>query len=263
MKPPAVIVVGEVAALDLSPTIRLPLTGKRIQITGTAAVAEKLKSSLTGLGAKVWQADVSLVKELETDFDYSSLCSEEKKLIVFTSANGVRLFFKALAERRIDLRRLSACRFAVIGEATGKVLAGYGIYADICPGMFTSWALAEAIIQQWDNGPVLIFRSAQGSELLYDRLSARFPVRDIHSCTVVSGETADPGGTPDYVTFSSAGGVRLYMERWGSIPEGAVPVCIGEVTLDELLMHYSGRVLTAKVCTVEGMVETIMKDVLS
>lgn len=263
MKPPAVIVVGAVAALDLSPTIRLPLAGKRIHITGTAAVADKLKTSLSALGAKVRQADVSLVKELETDFDYSSLCSEEKKLIVFTSANGVRLFFKALAERRIDLRRLSACRFAVIGEATGKVLAGYGVYADICPGVFTSWSLAEAIIEQWDGGPVLIFRSAQGSELLYDRLSSRFPVRDIHSYTVVSGETAEPGSAPDYVTFSSAGGVRLYMDRWGGIPEGAVPVCIGEVTQDELRMHYSGRMLTAKVCTVEGIVDAILKDALS
>lgn len=259
---PAVIVVGKTAALDLSSTLELPLKGRRVGVTGTAATAERLASALESLGAETVRADASVVRACETGFDYRKLTDGVRKLVVYTSSNGVRVFFEKLREARIDVRELAGCSFAVIGAATGKTLAGYGIYADICPGVYTSEALADEIERQWDGGDICVFRSAQGSELLVERLSARYCVKDIHTYTVEPDRAVNGyDGTMDYICFSSAGGVRLYMERFGKLPEKAVPVCIGEVTRAELCRYRTGRIITADACTVEGIVEAVLRDI--
>ena len=259
LKSPAVIVIGAVAALELRSDSFLPLSGKRIGVTGTAAVADKLISALRTLGAETVVAERSEITELETDFDYTTLADGQRKLLVFTSANGVRLFFAKLREARVDLRALACCRFAVIGAATGKVLADYGIYADLCPEEYNSEALCDGILAHYDGSAVYIFRSAQGSAVLNERLSGRCEVHDIHTYTVTPAETGAVDSL-DYLCFLSAGGLRLYMDKYGAIPKNCVPVCIGAVTRNELSQHYSGKLLTAPEATVDGIVSAILAD---
>ncbi|MFR3921209.1 MAG: uroporphyrinogen-III synthase [Dysosmobacter welbionis] len=53
---------------------------------------------------------------------------------------------------RARLRRLAACRFAVISASTGRRLANHGIQADLCPATYTSAGLAEALKGQLEPG---------------------------------------------------------------------------------------------------------------
>ena len=123
---PAVIVVGEAAALKLS-GVKKPLEGVTVGITGTDVLANKLTAALENLGAAVVRVERSVVEKLPLSVDLHSLCDGKSRWLVFTSSNGVRIFMEHLREAKLDLRKFHACRFAVIGTATGKTLERYGI----------------------------------------------------------------------------------------------------------------------------------------
>ena len=143
--PPAVIVVGDVAALDLSATIPAPLSGVRVGLTGTTSVTERLGTQLRALGAAIDIVQQSTVVPLPPATELRELCSPAPKWVVLTSPNGVEVLFRQLSALSIDLRKLHACRFAVIGSATGRALAHRGIIPDLCPDEHNSAALAQEI----------------------------------------------------------------------------------------------------------------------
>lgn len=266
IKPPAVIVVGSVAALDLSPTIPKPLEGVTVGLTGTSSISGKLKPALEELGAKAICVQHSSVCDLQIDLDLNTVFDGGAKWIVFTSENGVTRFFALLREQSVDLRRLSACKFAVIGSATGRALAQRGFFADLCPGRYTGEALAEELLRTVrPEEPVYIFRSAQGSPLLAEKLREKLQVRDIHTYTTVSDLRVDPlteqlTPEPDYICFSSAGGVEAYFSENGAVPAGAECVCIGSMTADALRRRYEGPIILSEEISAEGMVKAILDD---
>lgn len=264
---PAIIVVGPAAGLDVTPTVRRPLAGMSVGLTGTEAVTGRLRSSLETLGAKTFLAERSLVERLPVTMDMESLCAGAGHWLVFTSANGVRLFFEALDQRKVDLRRLHACKFAVIGRATAAALSGHGIQADLCPEAFTTAALAQALLVTVPAGErVWLFRSAHGSPALAQALSAAYTVRDVPLYRL----SADPGVSArsrsrlndmDFLTFSSASGVELYFSSQKAVPDRTTCVCIGEVTAAALRRRYPKPFLTAGETSVQGIVDAILKKV--
>ena len=265
VQPPAVIVVGQTAAMDLAGTAALPLAGVRVGVTGTPAMAEKLTAALRAQGARPCLAERSLVEPLPVSFDWETLADGRPKWVVLTSGNGVRLLFRHLARQRMDLRRLQGCRFAVIGGSTGAVLESYGVYPDLCPEIYTSQALGEALCRQAEPGKeALLFRSAQGSPVLPRLLrQAGIPCRDIPlydlRADMETAEAARPSLSElDYLTFSSAGGLELFLETQGALPEQAVCVCIGETTAAALRRHTDRPFLTAEETSAEGMVRAIL-----
>ena len=140
---PAVFIVGDVARLDFSLKDKGRLFGKNYLVTGTKGFVRKMCGLLTDAGA--YSAPlVSLVVRAHAENipeDFSDV-----GWLVFTSANGVRVFFDELASRKMDVRSLAHVKVACIGEATAEELAGHGIFADLVPGEYTSKALGEALI---------------------------------------------------------------------------------------------------------------------
>ena len=262
VKPPAVIVIGKTAALDLSPTLTQPLSGVKVALTGTDAISGKLEAMLGQLGAEVYHAQRSRIIELESDFDFSVL-SGKHSTVIFTSSNGVRIFFKRLYASA-DIRLLASCRFAVIGAATKNELKKYGITADLCPEEYTSEALGALLLEQTAvDDQLYLFRSALGSQELYENLSAERCVHDVHLYTLCSDSSVSESarallpGT-DYICFSSASGVRLFLSEHGCIPEKAACVCIGGVTADELYKHGAKAFLLADDISADGIVSAIL-----
>jgi uroporphyrinogen III methyltransferase/synthase len=179
--------------------------------------------------------------------------------LVFTSANGVHCFFRELRQQRVDLRTLHRCRFAVIGPATAKALADHGVQADLCPKTSTSAALADALCGAAETVErVLLFRSAEGTKLLPERLAARYAVEDIALYDMAWEDTA-PIDTADYITFASSGGVTEYLRRYGQLPAGAVPVSIGPVTAETLARTVGSPCLSAPEISTDGIVRAILE----
>ena len=260
VSPPAVIVVGGTAGMDLSSGQPGPLEGVKVGLTGTSAIQNKLRAALEREGARVFSACALRTEELPFEFDLSRLCREESAWVVLTSQNGARVFFRRLAERGIDLRSLHRCRFTVIGPATAAVLREHGIQADLCPPVHTSEGLARALLEAGAPGETAyLFRSAQGSRILNEVLAENYTLRDVPLYDLVPERTQEPLPRDiQYLAFSSAGGVEHFLKIHGSIPAGAVCVCIGEVTARALARRYKRPFLTAPEISAEGIVAAIL-----
>lgn len=261
IQPPAVIVVGGTAGMDLSSGSKKSLEGIRIGLTGTRAIQDKLRPALEAEGARVFSACTLVPEELPITFDFSLLGQEDAPWVVLTSGNGVRIFFRRLVERGIDLRRFHRCRFAVIGRATAAALNEHGIQAGLCPDTHTGEGLAQALLDAGSPGEtVYLFRSAQGSRLLSTMLSKKYVVQDISLYTLELERMPDPL-PPEvrYLAFSSAGGVEHFLKCHKTVPEGAVCVCIGEVTAKALARQYEKTFLTASDISAQGIVTAILR----
>ena len=221
-----------------------------------------MKAALAELGASAVPVERSLLTELSADLSF--LEDEKPRWLVFTSANGVDLFFRRLREQQVDLRRLHTCKCAVIGAATGAALANRGFQADLCPEEYTSRGLGLALREQAKpEEELLLLRSVQGSPVLPALLRERgllvheIPLYDLRS---------DPALPPcdlsrlDYLTFSSASGVDLFFRKYGAVPPGIKCVCIGAITARALLDRGGSAPLIPGDTSVQGMVRAILDD---
>ena len=250
---PAVIIIGEVAAVRLGGP-GLPLSGLRVGLTGTPVMQEKLRALFEAEGARVFSATCSRVVPLAAELPEDL---EEGGWIVLTSANGVGAFFRLLSEHGFDLRRLSRCRFAVIGPATGAALREHGLLPDLCPELHTSAGLADALLAAGRPGErVHLFRSALAGRELPEALSASFRLSETALYTVETRLCRRSGA--DYLLFSSAQGVRDYFAAGGDVSV-AVCVSIGPVTSAALRSLGSGEILEAEEISARGLLSAVLR----
>ncbi len=262
VQPPAVIVVGPTAGLNLLSSRQLPLTGVRVGLTGTPSHSRRLRQALEREGAWVVQVLRCAVVPLPCGPELGELGDGRARWLVFTSANGVEVFFRALGQERVDLRRLSACRFACVGPATARALEEHGILADVVPGEATTRALGETLRQAAAPGEeIWLLRSRQGSGELRARLEAVGPVRELALYQV---ETQPAGPLPelDWLTFSSAGGVEAFVRAFGVPDRKTRCLCIGPVTAAAARQLLGCPVLEAEDISAGGMVRTIRAEEL-
>ena len=256
---PAVIVVGQAAALQL--TASLPLSGVRVGLTGTESFQGRLRPLLEAEGAEVFAAARSETVPLESGFDPAAL--DGGSWAVLTSANGVDALFALLAQRRFDLRRLR-CRFAAIGPATAERLAAHGVYADLIPPSPTTAALARALLGRGEAGArVYLLRSLRGAPELSSALAERFDVHDLALYTTrpdgrITAAAEAYTALADYLVFPSGGAAEDFFASGGRIGERTVPVAIGPVAARRLAELGVDGVLTARRIGREGIVEEIL-----
>lgn len=108
-------------------------------ITATDAMTETLGRKIRALGGEALDFSLIYTKPihgvvLEKWFD------EEKPFtwIVFTSRNGVEIFFEHLRTHQVDIRKLNEMKFAVIGKGTKAALEEKGIFCDCLPVLYSS-----------------------------------------------------------------------------------------------------------------------------
>ncbi|HOO72780.1 MAG TPA: uroporphyrinogen-III C-methyltransferase [Spirochaetota bacterium] len=149
IKPPAIIVVGEVVSLreKISWFDTRPLFGKSIVVTRSREQSSDLVAGLLELGARVIEAPSIKIIPPE---DRGPVTRALNNLgaydwIVFTSANGVDYFFRYLGEAGLDSRALAGSRVCAIGPGTANRLLGRGITADLVPARFISSGIIEEL----------------------------------------------------------------------------------------------------------------------
>ena len=266
VKAPAIILIGAVAALNLSDTENALLSGVSVGISGTAAITEKLRSLLEDMGADVVLTGSQSIKTLTVEFNMAELGCK-KSWVVLTSSNGVNQFFRHLSMQETDLRVLSRCKFAVIGSATKKALKEHGFHADLCPETYTSEALGELLLQTVKKDePIYLFRSVKADNRLFESLKQEFEVYNFPTYdTVTMSDASNSHNTESrklhYLAFSSADGVKSYFASNGAVPRGTKCVCIGSVTAKALKSFSDEPFLTAEEISAQGIVDAIINDV--
>lgn len=257
---PAVFVVGPTADFRMRRTLRKELDGVSVTVTGTESFVRKAGGRLGGLGA---DTDFCPCLRVIPDTDNIPAQWDDFDWIVFTSANGVEVFFTHLRRRKTDLRKLSAVKFACIGHGTSEKLAEYGIYPDFEPSVFMAGELGKELCLKLEpEERVLILRAQNGSPDLTEELKrgnisyADIPVYHTEAAAErIRGRKI----TSDYIIFGSAYGVGVFLEH-ADFSDRTVPVCIGPSTREALQKIRRGHCLVPKEYTVEGITEEILND---
>ena len=265
IKSPAIIVVGDVCALDFSKTISNPLDNINIGVTGTQSFTCKLSEKLEFLGANVYPMAFSTVTEIESnEFDNAIMNIKNFTWIAFTSTNAVKIFFNRLKVLGVDIRSLFHIKFAVIGTGTKSALSSFGINADLMPTEYTAAALGESLLSTISlEDRILIPRAAQGSEQLTFKLNSnQYTEIKIYDITVDS--QCNLPMDLDYITFASASGVANFFDVLKlKLDSKTIPIAIGSVTANALKTHGVTNYIVANTYTAEGIAEKILNEVVN
>jgi uroporphyrinogen III methyltransferase/synthase len=250
IKPPAVIVVGEVVALrqELNWFENRPLFGKRVIVTRAREQASGFLQQLTRLGAECIEFPTITVVPPEHwgPLDEAVEGIDRFDWLVFTSVNGVEYFLKRLAHNGKDVRDLKGIRIAAIGPLTAEAWRKRGIRPDLVPSEYRAEAVVEAFRALSVGGmKILLPRAAQAREVLPEELQkmgaevhvveAYRTVRPDGDRTVVA--TMLERGEIHMVTFTSSSTVLNFVEMFepdhARLQEWMTQVtvaCIGPVT---------------------------------
>ena len=140
---PAVIIVGEVVNLrnKLAWFDKRPFSGKRILVTRAKHQARALCDLLEEKGAVPVTLPVIQIEPAVGNFPkLDKAISELNKYdwLLFTSENGVALFFDYLYKKNLDARTLKINKIGAIGPATANILKMRGIIPDFIPAEYSS-----------------------------------------------------------------------------------------------------------------------------
>lgn len=240
IRTPAITVVGEAVSLkeEIAWYGKGALFGVRVLVTGTEKMAKQQCLVLEAEGAEAIAFSLIHTEPLLTEELTEAVEKlDEYNWAVFTSSNGVDIFFDHLRACGKDIRCLSRLRFAVIGEGTKRALEEKGIRADFVPTRFSSRDLSrEWVPTLKKEDRVLLLRAEEASAELNRALEeAGVPYQALAVYrTAADGRKREELNRilpqVDYVTLASASAVRAFADMADRSGQEAKVVCIGPVT---------------------------------
>lgn len=277
IKPPSIITVGDV--VNLRESLRWfdnkPLFGKTIMVTRARSKASVLSEQLEALGANVIEAAAIKTQALplERKTEEILLNSHNFKTVIFTSAEGVRYYFKALQTMGKDSRVLGQAKLCAIGSATAKALQDKGLLADIVPADYKGESVVKALQPVLKEGDkVLLIQPKVARKVIYNGLTeggidvtvARLYetlVDESQATTLVEALQSDE---VDYITFTSSSTVtntlKLLGESGKELLKKAKVACIGPITAATCVEQGIEPDLISDTFTIPAMVAMIQAD---
>ena len=274
---PAVTVIGDVVKLRgrLNWFEKRPLFGKRIVVTRTREQASELSRRLAELSAEV--LEIPTIKIVPPD-EHVNLAEALIELnsydwIVFTSPNGVTMFFEHFFKAFSDLRDIGGVRIAAVGPATAAKLAELHLKVDVMPQEYVSAKIVKALIsyESLDNLKILLLRAQAASPDLPRDLEALGAIVDDIACYKTVPETADADGAAtalleegaDWITFTSSSTVENFHARFDlpallkKFPKIKL-ASIGPETSKALAALSLKPAVEAKPHTIDGLVQALI-----
>ncbi len=274
VRPPAVIVVGEVVSLrdKLRWFEKRPLWGKRILVTRAKHQANELSRLLREHGAIPVEMPVIAISPPTRweELDQAIGNLKEYHWIIFTSVNAVEVFFQRLYALKLDTRWLDNIKVGVIGPTTANALEERGLHPDYIPETYTHQGfLAKLNRQDIARCRVLLPRAdIAGKELSegLTKLGAEVHQVTAYKTTATNKRETSPGkqmllnGEIDVVTFTSASTVTNLLTILGQEREGINKTkiaCIGPNTANALTAKGLKADIMATEHTIPGLVKAI------
>ena len=265
---PSVIVIGEVAAYDLSWYEKRPLFGRTIVVTRAREQASELVAKLAALGAETVEVPAIAVQDAEDGGAGLRVAAAELgsyDWVVLTSPNGARALLEALRTLGLDPRAFGRSRLAAIGPGTAEALAAGNVLVDLVPPQFVAESLVDVFPDPPPDRPgrILLARAAQARDVLPKGLAARgWEVEIVEAYRTVAAGLPEEGraelASADMVTFTSSSTVTRFLDAAG--PDAVPPVVatIGPITAATAREHGLRVDIEAPVHTIDGLVEAIL-----
>ena len=273
ISPPALFIAGD--TVPLAGTLGWyrpgPLGGLRVGVTRPLSQARDFCTRLRGLGAvPVVMPVIEPVDTIDTDGVARAVGDIETfGLVVFSSANGVDAFFRALSAAGRDTRALAGARLACIGPVTAERLVTHGLTADIVAERYVAEGLRDALTGGADlaGTRVLVVRSELGRTILREGLSAAGAEVVEAVCYTVRPVALRPhiremiaAGGLDVVTFTSSSTVTAFFDQ---VPVSELPAqlrfaSIGPQTSAALRDKGVEQIVDSKVYTTDGLADALL-----
>ena len=243
LKPPALIVIGDVVSMrdQLQWFDNKPLFGKTIVTTRAKGKAADFADALRDRGAQVIEAAtirtqaLALTKEDQNYLDRLGTYD----YLTFTSAEGVKYFFKALWGRHEDSRAIGNCKVCAVGTATAKVL-------------LVQPKVARSVIQDSLYEEGILVDTIRLYETLLDQSQKEALLAAFEEGV-------------DYITFTSGSTVKNTLKLLGPVGRDVLAktkiACIGPITAAAVVEAQLKPGLISEVYTMDGLLEAILDDV--
>lgn len=270
---PSLIVIGDVVNFreELSFFENKPLFGKKIVVTRSRAQASSLTHKIEDLGGCAITCPVIKNEPVVTERLAAMIHKLEAYThIIFTSVNGVEIFFEALYKNNKDARALGHVRITAIGSATADNLKQFGVMPDFVPEQFVGEAVVDLLKHHLtEKDYVLIPRSENARDYLVTELSKICLVDEfITYRTVTETERSKDldalikNGEMEYVTFASSSTVDNFIELLGAdylnILKQVKLISIGPITSNQIRSYGLNVEKEAKQYTIDGIIEALI-----
>jgi uroporphyrinogen III methyltransferase/synthase len=251
-----------------------PLAGRRILVTRARAQASELSELLRQQGAEPIEFPVIRIQPLEIRERVAEIAAADFPFawILFTSINGVELFWKALNELGYAGRPWGSAKIGAIGPATAAALQKHGLTADYCPPRFIAEEFLAAFPEPVEGQDILIPRAREARELIPEELArrgARVEVLPVYE-TVPDGTGAPEIAARlarreiDLITFTSSSTVRCFFQLLGTVEwEGVRLAAIGPATAQTLREFGREADIVAEEHTMPGLVRAIVQQLFN
>jgi len=278
LSPPAITIIGDVVKLRerLNWFERRPLFGQRIVATRARGQAADFSHRLTELGADVLEIPcikTVLPTNLQNVAD-ALLELNSYDWLVFTSPNGVAMFFDYFFKAFKDMRDLGGARIAAVGPGTAARLRELHLQVDLMPEEATAAKVASAFkkFETIENLRICLLRAEVANRELPMVLEAQGAIVDDIAVYKTVGETADGAGVAakflesgaDWITFTSASTVEHFHMRFNlSALRKKFPnlklASIGPETTKAIAEVGLKPAIEAKEHTMEGLTAALLK----
>ena len=249
--PPAIIVVGMTAGLNLDYRNKLPLNGKRIIITRPEERGKELSRILRDKGAEVILLPTISTHIIPNALDGVNISGWD--WIGFTSVTGVEALFELLSKSGRDIREIGGAKIAAIGSATMEALRSHGLKVDYVPKVYDGRHLAEGLCEL--GGKILMLRAENGTPDI-EEVFIKYGIANRQVC-IYGTRYVKLTRVPQYadiIIFTSSSTVRGFAASTGTLRE-AEAVCIGRQTADEAVRAGFTRIKIAEQADITSLVK--------
>jgi len=269
---PSIIVVGEVVRLreDLRWFDNRPLFGKAILVPRPAEQGKATAGAVRARGAIARLLPAIEIRAPRDAAPLSRALSElaEYDWVLFTSANGVDCFARAMKLAGLDARAFASAKLGVIGPKTEAALERIGLRADAVAREFVGEGLAKAVLEQGVPKRVLLARAQVARDALPALLSAagaRVDVVPVYE-TVPADRAGElkksfEDGQIDVAMFTSSSTVSAVVEALGAeaprLLAATTVASIGPITSRTLADYGIAVNVVASEFTVEGVLDAL------
>jgi len=276
VRPPAVLVVGEVVSLRkrLAWFEARALFGRRILVTRASDKAASLAEQLEVLGAEVVQLPAIELAPVKHNGLFRDVIREIPRAdwVFFTSPEGIGWFARMLRPHRKDVRWLSGCHIGAIGPKTALAIEEAGLHVDYVPKRFSQEGILAGLPRRLLAGKRALILSAEESrDVLEAGLRARgvavrkVPIyRTVIPASLREGVAGIARQRFDFVTATSASCVEHLFHAFRA--SGQLPrfrrlrfASIGPVTSQAVRAHGGRVAVEAKTSTIEGLIDAMVR----